>query len=290
VFRPLLRALRPHQWVKNFLIFLAPLLAQRILEPQIFFATLVGFVAFCLCSSSAYLINDLFDLAADREHHVKKMRPLACGDLSLAWGAFIVVPLISIAFILALLLPAKFIFALALYFVATLTYSLVLKQEPILDIVTLASLYSLRILAGGYAAQILVSTWLLAFSMFLFLSLACVKRFSEIYRLREANHQKVKGRGYVTGDMELVAQFGTAAGYISVLVLALYMNSEEVARYYTHPRELWLICPLLLYWIGRIWLLAHRGQVLEDPIVFAMKDKVSYLVGALSGLILLFAI
>jgi 4-hydroxybenzoate polyprenyltransferase len=169
-------------------------------------------------------------------------------------------------------------------------YSVKLKQVVLVDILTLAALYTIRIIAGGEAVQVVVSEWLLGFSMFFFLSLACVKRYSELWMLRQSNKQEVRGRGYVAGDLELIGQLGAAAGYLSVLVMALYISSQEVTALYTTPRVLWLLCPMLLYWVSRVWLLAHRGQLHEDPIVFAIRDVTSYGIGVLAALVLYLAI
>jgi 4-hydroxybenzoate polyprenyltransferase len=197
--------------------------------------------------------------------------------------------LLSASFLLSLLLPVNFMLILGVYFACTLAYSSYFKQIVIIDIILLALLYAVRVLAGGYAAEVEVSHWLLAFSLFFFLSLACAKRVAEIFRLRKAEQSSVKGRGYRAGDLEQIAQFGSSAGYISCLVLALYISSKEVVTLYPRPQFLWLICPLLLYWISRVWLLAHRGELQEDPILFAIRDRASYLVGLLSALLMLLA-
>ena len=197
--------------------------------------------------------------------------------------------LASAAIALALL-PTTFGGALAIYFTLTLAYSFYLKQIVLLDVLVLALLYSARIAAGAMAITVPLSQWLLAFSMFLFLSLALVKRFSELHELRLSKKPAAKGRGYLSGDLEQLASLGAASGYISALVLALYINSHEVTALYSHPTILWLICPGILYWISRVWLLAHRGKMHQDPIVFAIKDKVSYLLAAFIGVIMLLAI
>lgn len=286
----LLRALRVHQWVKNLLLFVPFLMAHRIADVGAAASSFVAFVCFCLCSSSVYVLNDLFDLESDREHHSKRKRPFASGELPLSL-AFIIIPIfLLVAITLSLALPLEFTGALLFYFVLTLSYSLRLKQIVLIDILVLASLYTIRILAGGVATQIRVSEWLLAFSMFFFLSLACVKRFSELFVLRQSNKHEAKGRGYVASDLEQIAQFGSASGYLSILVLALYVSSKEVAALYSHPSVLWLGCPLLLYWISRVWLIAHRGKLHDDPIVFAIRDRVSYVVGCAAILLMFLAL
>lgn len=286
----LIKAMRPHQWVKNLLIFLPLIMAHRAGDSVLLCDVSLAFAAFSLCASGVYLLNDLFDLEADRQHPRKRHRPLASGELSL-WHGLIAAPILLVsAFVIAFGINASLLAALAIYFSLTFAYSLRLKQIVLVDIITLASLYTLRVLAGGFAAGVPVSQWLLAFSMFIFLSLACVKRFSELLSLRRANLDEVKGRGYFASDLEQIAQFGSASGYISVLVLALYVKSPEVAALYRAPECIILICPLLLYWISRAWLLAHRGQLHDDPIVFALKDRVSYYVGFLALCVLYWAL
>jgi 4-hydroxybenzoate polyprenyltransferase len=189
-----------------------------------------------------------------------------------------------VALALALLLPPAFMLALVGYFGLTLAYSFYLKQVVLLDALVLALLYTSRIFAGSYAVEVPLSHWLLGFSMFLFLSLALVKRYSELHMLRQQNREAAKGRGYSAGDLEQLANLGAAAGYISVLVLALYISSEDVAIHYDRPGLLWLVCPPLLYWVSRVWLITHRGQMHHDPIVFAIKDRASYIVGLLAGI------
>ncbi|MBX7143043.1 MAG: UbiA family prenyltransferase [Oligoflexia bacterium] len=290
VAKTVLKAIRVHQWVKNLLLFLPLILAHRAADALPLSHVLVGFFSFCFCSSSVYVLNDLLDLESDRHHHSKRNRPFASGVLSIGFGLVAVPSLLLSSLALALLIPPQFLAVLAGYFAVTLAYSLRLKQIVLVDILTLAALYTVRIIAGGAAAGVAVSEWLLAFSMFFFMSLACVKRYSELLILRQHNKQEAKGRGYVASDLEQIGQFGSAAGYLSVLVLALYVNSHDVSALYSRPQVLWLVCPLLLYWISRIWLIAHRGKLHEDPIVFAIHDKVSYVVGLLAVFIMIAAI
>ncbi len=285
----LLRMLRVHQWVKNLLLFVPLIMAHRIFDWPASAAAAAGFLIFCLCSSGVYIINDLTDIVSDRMHAQKRLRPFASGDAPLALGALLGPLMLIAACLLAAALPFRFLLAVLLYIGVTFAYSCCLKQIMLIDILVLAGLYTLRVLAGAFAAGVPVSPWLLAFSMFMFLSLACVKRFSELYRLRSDRGTASAGRGYVVGDLEAIGQFGSASGFLSVLVLALYTNGMEVQRLYHQPAILWLLCPLLLYWVSRIWLLAYRGQVHEDPILFAIRDRVSYVVGAVSALLLLLA-
>lgn len=283
------RALRCHQWVKNLLLFVPLLMAHQIMQLHALTEVALAFVAFSLCASSVYLWNDMADLDADRAHHRKCERPLASGALPLR-HAFMAAPLLLLsAFALSSFVNPSFQLVLAGYLFATSMYTVWLKRLVLVDILMLAGLYTLRILAGGIAAQITVSHWLLVFSLFFFLSLAAVKRFSELYLLRRNNMEGSAGRGYRADDLEQVAVFGASSGYISVLVLALYVSSDEVRALYAHPQLVWLVCPLLLYWVSRVWLLAHRGVLHDDPIVFAITDRVSYAIGAIVAAILLVA-
>ncbi|MBI3849014.1 MAG: UbiA family prenyltransferase [Verrucomicrobia bacterium] len=282
----LLKTLRPHQWVKNLIIFVPLLTSHQLNNTTLLAHAVRAFVAFSLCASSVYVLNDLLDLDADRHHPTKKLRPFAAGDLSLPTGFALVLILLVGSFGLAWLLPKTFALVLALYFVLTTSYSWRLKQFVLLDVFFLAGLYTMRLIGGHEATEIAYSFWLLAFSMFIFLSLALVKRYLELLALRHENRHDVKGRGYTANDLEMVATLGTASGYLSALVLALYVNSEQVVKLYAHPILLLLACPLLLYWISRVWLIAHRGQMHDDPIVFALKDSTSYVIGGLTLLVL----
>ncbi|MCB0354481.1 MAG: UbiA family prenyltransferase [Bdellovibrionales bacterium] len=284
------KAIRVHQWVKNLLLFVPIIMAHQIHEFSKCVSVLVAFLAFCLCSSSVYVLNDLFDLSADRKHPRKRFRPMAAGKLLPQTGILLSCACLCSSLVLSLFLPREFLGILAVYLVTTTAYSLFLKSLVVLDIVILAMLYSVRVLAGGAAADVVVSQWLLAFSMFLFMSLACVKRLSELLMMRAAGEVEAKGRGYHLGDLQQVATLGASSGYMSVLVMALYVTSEDVRILYRYPELLWLICPVLLYWISRVWILAHRGDVHDDPIVFALHDRVSYFVGFLCLIIVLLAI
>jgi 4-hydroxybenzoate polyprenyltransferase len=275
----LFRALRPHQWSKNLLIFLPLMGAHCWSDLGKLTQTLTAFGAFCLCASSVYVLNDLLDLESDRHHFKKRYRPFASGRISLVYG-LIGAPLLLLASVLVgLELPLSFLATLAIYYALTLLYSFWLKQIEILDVLVLASLYGIRVVAGGYAAQVTVTDWLLAFSMFLFVSLAFVKRFTELQWVRRENRETLKGRGYQTGDAELVSSMGVVSSYLSVLVLAFYITNPAVTQLYHKPAALWLACPVLLYWNSRIWLLAHRKKLHDDPIVFALKDKQSWFIG-----------
>ncbi len=279
----LLKTLRPHQWIKNLLIFV-PLLGAHVLGSiESLTRALLAFLAFGLAASSAYVLNDLTDISSDRQHHRKRHRAFSAGDLDLWMGWMLWPLLLAGALALALLaLPLRFVAVLGLYYAMTLAYSFRLKQIVLVDVLTLAGLYTLRIIAGGTAGPVPLTFWLLAFSMFLFTSLAFIKRFSEIAsRSDEEGGRMLPGRGYRTGDRELVASLGVAAGYLSVLVLALYVEDPHTAVLYPSPKFIWLACPLLMLWISRAWLIAHRREMHDDPIVFALKDRMSWLIGAL---------
>ncbi|PTN33197.1 UbiA family prenyltransferase [Desulfonatronum sp. SC1] len=280
------RALRFHQWVKNLLLFVPLLAAHRIWEIDLLFLGLMAFVSFSLCASSVYLLNDLLDLEDDRHHPTKSNRPFASGALPLHHGVMAIPALLCLGFSLSLLfLPAGFTLALAAYYGLTLAYSLTLKRLMMVDVITLASLYTLRIIAGSLAFGVELTFWMLAFSMFLFLSLALVKRYAELHQARKkGGTAKAHGRDYYPGDLQMVSSLGAAAGYLAVLVLALYIQDESTLTLYSRPEMIWLACPVLLFWISRVWMITHRGGMQDDPVLFAVKDTVSLLTGVLFGL------
>jgi len=280
--KAIVKVMRPHQWAKNALVVLPVLLAPGRPSPGLIGAAALAAISFSLCASAGYVFNDLLDVEADRAHQTKRLRPFASGDLPLAWGppAFMVLFLAS--FGLALALPRSFLAMLAVYFAATLTYSSVLKSKLLLDVVVLAWLYTHRILAGGMATGIQISAWLLAFSMFLFSSLAFAKRYIELRQSMTIGGQ-IKSRGYHVQDLEMVASMGPTAGYIAVLVFCLYVDSKAATETYHAPTLLWFVAPVLLYWISRIWFLAHRGQMQDDPVKFALTDRMSWLCGLFVG-------
>jgi 4-hydroxybenzoate polyprenyltransferase/phosphoserine phosphatase len=278
----LLKALRVHQWLKNLLLFAPLVLAHKWFDPVAVRSTVLAAISFSLCASGVYLMNDLLDLEADRQHPRKRKRPCATGRMPLSVAMALTPVLFAAAFAIAASTNAGFVLVLSIYLLLTSLYSLRLKALALVDIILLAILYTMRIIAGGVAANIHLSQWLLALSMFLFLSLACVKRFSELLVLQQRNESRTWGRGYSVGDIEQVSQFGSASAYISVLVLALYVSSKEIVELYGKPEVVYLVCPLLLYWVSRIWLLARRGLVHDDPLVFALRDKVTYVVAAIT--------
>ena len=286
----LFKALRLHQWSKNVLIFVPLLASHRIFEWPLWRDGLIAFIAFGACASSVYLLNDLLDLQDDRQHPSKRMRPLATGALPIFHALLMIPTLLILAFALALwLLPLAFLIALACYYGITLAYSLRLKRVVMLDVVTLAMLYTIRVISGAAAMGLEATFWILAFCLFIFLSLAFVKRYTELQvARREQRGGESNGRGYFPADFELLASLGGASGYIAVLVLALYINDATSGTLYRSPQWMWLACPLLLFWLGRVWLLAHRGQMPDDPIVFALRDNVSRWTGV--GFLIIFTL
>jgi len=285
----LTRLMRPHQWIKNLLLVVPLITSHRLLELPLLMATFTALVCFSLAASAVYVLNDLLDLFADRKHPVKRNRPFASGAIPVAWGPPLVVALCGAALGLAAwLLPLAFTAAIGVYIVATTLYSSVLKRIAMLDVIVLVCLYTLRVLAGGLATDIVVTEWLMAFSLFIFVSLAFAKRYTELARLGDDDSALVH-RGYRRDDLSLLEVLGPASGLIAVLVLALYLQSQQMQRLYSHPWALWLLCPLLLYWISRIWMKAKRRELDYDPVVFAARDMVSYAVAALAGALLCIA-
>ena len=283
----LVRALRPHQWSKNALILAPALMAHDLPGLSQMLAGVFAFASFSLCASAGYILNDLVDLDADRRHRSKRRRPLARGDLPLSWGPLLVVTLLVASVALALAAtPPAFVGLLGFYFLLSMGYSYAFKRRPVIDVLVLAGLYTLRLLSGGVAMGIEISAWLLAFSTFLFFSLAMAKRYTELLALEGGQDEKIGRRGYLRRDLEMVASMGPAAGYIAVLVFALYLNSDRVRMNYEEPFVLWLAAPLLLYWITRIWFLAHRGELDDDPVKFALVDPESWVC---AGLVLVIA-
>ncbi len=295
--RAWLRAIRLHQWAKNTLIFL-PLLLAHVRAAGPVAATCLAYVSFGLAASATYILNDLLDLESDRHHPRKRRRPFAAGDLSPIAGVATAGVFFAASLALALVLPhvlkalspdfpwagrGQFVEWLAFYVVATSAYSLRLKRTVLVDVIVLSGLYTVRILAGSAAAGVMVSPWLAAFSIFFFLSLAFVKRFSELENVREGSESPeaiaVKGRGYRVSDLEQIRSFGTASGLASVVVFALYIGNAVAGDLYPHHARLWLLVPVLLLWLFRLWLLASRGDLHEDPVVYAITDKRSLLLG-----------
>lgn len=285
-----IKALRIYQWLKNLLVLVPMFTAHRFLDSAAVIDAGIAFLAFGLCASGVYLLNDLLDLTPDRLHARKRRRPFAAGTLPLLHG-LLMAPVITLAgFALAWICSPAFAGVLLCYYVMTLAYSLKLKRIVMIDVVLLAALYTVRIIGGTAAIGSELSFWLLAFSMFVFLSLAMLKRYTELHAALATGKEMASGRGYAVADLPLVQSLGAAAGYIGVMVFALYINSPESLELYGHPRVLWLLCPMLLYWISRMWIVSHRGDMDDDPIVFAATDRVSQVVIALCALIVLMAI
>lgn len=280
-FQGLVKALRMHQWIKNSLLFVPLLAAHKAFAIADWYALLLAFAAFSLCASAVYIVNDLLDLESDRQHARKRARPFASGMLPASIGIGTAPVLLLISFGLAMTVGDAFLLWLLIYCALATAYSWRLKQWVLMDCFTLAILYTLRIIAGAAAVNVSLSFWLLAFSIFLFLSLAFIKRFAELKLMQALGTQKAHGRGYWIADTPLIQQLGIASGYAAVMVLALYLNSDSVARLYKTPQMIWAAVPLLLLWLSWMWLKAHRGQMHDDPIVFAIKDKMSWVIGVL---------
>ncbi len=299
-----LRAVRLHQWAKNTLIFV-PLLLAHAWNMAAIAVALLAFLSFGLCASATYIINDLLDIEADRKHPRKRRRPFAAGDISAFAGVAAVCGMMFASVVLALLvphlfasmpgghtlsLPYRFIEWLGLYTATTLAYSFYLKRKLLLDVFVLSGLYTIRILAGSAATGVLVSTWLAGFSVFFFLSLAFVKRFSELEGLRERGGTTSNGRGYWVGDLEQLRALGTGAAYAAVVVMTLYISNPDTTRLYAHTTRLWLVVPVLLLWLSQVWMLASRGEMHDDPVVWAITSKRSLLMGVLMALVIWWAL
>src|SRR3989338_7965831 len=283
-------AIRPHQWVKNLLL-LIPMLADHQLNWIVGVKAGRAFVVFCLIASAIYLINDMLDLEADRRHPTKRYRPLASGELSLWQGTAMVIVLLGTGAIIAAGLDGLFVKMVITYFLLNLIYSLGAKQIVLLDVIILAVLYGLRIMAGGAAANIAVSDWLMALILFLALSGALMKRYVDLSRVKElAVKGNLSGRGYARADMALVGQMGIMSGFLAVLVMALYINSTQVARLYRHSEYWWLVALLLLYGVSRGWLNAYRGKIGDDPVMYIIRDPIYYWIIGLTIVLALLAI
>jgi 4-hydroxybenzoate polyprenyltransferase/phosphoserine phosphatase len=284
----LVKLVRPKQWVKNLLLFVPLILAHGITDWHKLLACCIAFVTFSLCASSVYVVNDLLDINADRLHPRKRFRPFAAGTVPVIHGPPLAAALFCLALAIAFaFLPWKYGVVLLGYYGLSSSYSFWLKSKVMVDVVLLASLYTIRILAGGLAANVPVSEWLLAFSLFIFTSLAFAKRYAELRRLAEkGDNEPVSGRGYMTSDLRTMEMMGIVSGFLAVLVLVLYIQHGKVKELYPNSKALWFLCPLFLYWIGRLWIMAGRGQLLEDPVAFTIRDRKSLLVGGLATIIL----
>lgn len=277
--RTYLKAIRVHQWLKNILLFVPAMAAHR-LDPEILGYCLISFLSFSLCASSVYVTNDLVDLKRDRLHATKRNRPFAAGTIPILNGLLMVPALLGGSVLLGLLLWPKFLLVLGAYYLLTIAYSLTLKRQMMLDVVTLACLYGLRLIAGSAAVDVKLSSWLVAFSIFLFTSLALVKRCAELMGRKKVDLAEAAGRDYRIADLPLLEALASASGFTAVLVFSLYMKSSDVSLLYSNPPLLWFIPIILIYWISRLLLLTHRGEMHDDPVVFAGTDRVSLACGA----------
>jgi 4-hydroxybenzoate polyprenyltransferase/phosphoserine phosphatase len=272
-FRAYLRTLRAHQWLKNLLIFVPLMTSHQMTNLESMTKAIVAFVAFSLCASATYILNDLFDLSSDRVHPRKRNRPFAAGDVSIAHGVVLAIALLTGGLVMAAVLSWKVLALLVGYVVLTSTYSLTWKTYFLIDVLTLAGLYTLRILVGAAAISVTVSFWLLAFSVFLFFSLALVKRCTELALLETRNQRAARGRDYRISDVHVLQAMGIASGYAGVLVFALYIDNPQVTAQYGTPQLLWFVCCGLLYWISRMWVKTARGEMHDDPLIYAVKDR-----------------
>lgn len=285
-----IKALRPHQWLKNLLLFVPLVTAFRFTDAIALGQLGLAFVAFSLLASSVYVLNDMVDVHDDRRHPRKCRRPFAAGELSVSHGTVLIAATLGTALLITVWLPWHFAVVLGIYYAMTLAYSFKLKQLPVVDVVTLALLYTTRIVAGGAAAGIVLTFWLLIFSIFVFLSLALAKRCAELVVVRARGEPQASGRGYQVVDLPILYAMGIGSGYVAAVVLALYVNSHHVGVAYGDPRFLWALVPLLLYWIMYVWFRTYRGGMHDDPIVFAARDPVSLAVAAVGAVAVALAV
>ncbi len=282
----ILRQMRVHHWVKNLLVFIPIVASHQINRPEMVAASVIAFVAFGFCASAVYVMNDLFDLEDDRSHPSKRLRPIASGKISRTTAILLALMLVLAAFVLAASISYRTAGLLLVYALLNVAYSRLFKEWPLIDVILLAGFYTLRLLVGAEATQIILTPWLLAFSMFIFFSLALAKRVSE---LRGMDSKKAAAResrrGYAVGDLQLLTMMGSSAGQLAALVFALYINSSDIAHLYKRPAMLWFVCLAIFFWNMRVWLAVDRGWMNEDPIVFALKDRMSYAIGLFCALV-----
>ena len=288
-FKAIYKSIRVYQWMKNLLVFVPLITSWQFANGAAVKDSFIMFFCFSMVASFGYIVNDILDLQSDRAHPTKKERPFASGSLSILQGASIGITLLVLAFIGCLFLPVNAGLALAAYFILTITYSLYLKTKLMIDIVALGGLFTLRVIGGGAAIKTELSFYLLCFSIFIFSSLGLVKRFAELHNLQQRNKLTARGRGYRVEDMIPVLIIGITLGYLSVFVMGLYINSPVVTEYYRNTKFIWFLLPLLTYWLGRLWILTHRGEMNEDPLIFAIKDRTSVLVLVIAGALLFVA-
>lgn len=285
-----LKAIRTYQWVKNILLFVPLVTSHNWNNISALMTVILGFISLSICASGGYLFNDFLDLDSDRNHPRKKQRPFASGEVSLLTGSLLMVALKIIGLGIAFVLSWKYFFLLVLYLLISFAYSLHLKTYVLIDVLVLAGLYTMRVVMGAVLADVPISFWLFAFSIFIFFSLALVKRCSELMTLSKTNKDYAEGRDYSVADIGYLREMGIASGYLAILIVALYINSANAPVFYSHPKALWMICPALFYWISRIWLKTGRGEMLDDPIIFSVKDRGSRFVAAAVLIIILLAI
>tara|TARA_B100000749_G_scaffold280887_1_gene279830 strand:+ start:58438 stop:59844 length:1407 start_codon:yes stop_codon:yes gene_type:complete len=288
-FKLFIKAIRVHQWAKNILLFLPLLLSHKIFDFELLIKAVYAFFSFSFCASSVYVLNDLLDLDADRMHESKKSRPFASGELPLSLGMILAPMLLLLSAIVAVQVSQAFVITLLVYFTVTTAYSIKLKSLVLWDVLILACLFTLRVFAGSAATGIYITEWLLGFSVFFFLSLAHVKRVAELTHLRNIGRKFVAGRGYQVQDSQVLTSVGVSSGMISILIFVQYLNTESVQSLYQEPKYLWLVGLCLLFWMSRVWLLTLRDQMHDDPVVFALKDTGSYIIGLIVGVIFYFA-
>jgi 4-hydroxybenzoate polyprenyltransferase len=272
-----IHAFRIHQWAKNILLGV-PILTAHAFTFSAITEIAAAFTAFGLVASATYMLNDLLDLVSDRHHPRKCKRSFAAGDIGLISGILGMIILFGAGFGLAIQLSEHFLFTLLAYLGITISYSFYFKKIMLIDVLLLASLYTIRIVAGAFAIEVPLSSWLLGFSMFIFFSLALVKRCTELMAMQSLSRENMKGRDYNVSDYQMLSAMGVASGYISILVLALFINSPQSVGMYTNPVFLWLLCPLMAYWVSRLWLKTSRGEMHDDPLIFSLKDRASWIV------------
>ncbi|MCO4053372.1 MAG: UbiA family prenyltransferase [Bosea sp.] len=279
-----IRALRPHHWAKNLLIFVPVILGHQLYNPHLMWWSVLAFAGFCMAASATYLVNDLVDIQSDRKHPTKRFRPLAAGLMKPGHAIGLIPVLLGGALVMALQMPEPlwYLASLAAYIILGQVYVFYLKRKLLVDVLALAALHVLRILAGNAATGIAISSWLLAFAMFVFFSLALLKRYAELRDRGDGVGLRAMGRGYQAGDLETLSQLGISSALVSALILALYVDSRAVSGLYTYPQLIWLICPVVLYVMARLWVLARRGEMADDPLMFMMSDWRSQLMGLLT--------
>jgi len=288
-FRDALRAMRFYQWVKNLLLFVPVITSHTIFDGSVFGNATLAFFSFGFAASAAYILNDLLDLEEDRRHPTKKQRPFASGRTFVGSGILLALASLSASAVIATLVPHAFVNALIAYLILTSLYSLFLKRLLVVDVLTLALLYTLRVVAGSAATGIVLSPWLLSFAFFLFLSLAFSKRAADLVQHRQDNQKVLPGRGYVTTDLDAVCIAGLCSGFLSSLVLALYINSDSVQLLYRRPTLLWGLQPILLYYVTHLWMICRRGELIDDPLLYTVSAPSTYGAAFLAIAVLLMA-